>query len=163
MNNHTVQLHLGIGAMAASAFLILIAIPNWVTAPSNIPNIVLSPTFWPYVLSALTGLIGLGLILSSVREARDGPALNDPISDTFSAYVRLGVMAVFMLVIALGMSTVGMVWMSMAAFAATAFLVRTRHPIAAVICAVVLPLLLYAFFAHVAGVAIPQGIFLRLP
>jgi hypothetical protein len=56
-----------------------------------------------------------------------------------------------------------MVWTAMLAFAACACLFRTRHPIVAVICAVVVPLLLYAFFAHVAGVAIPQGAFVRLP
>ena len=29
--------------------------------------------------------------------------------------------------------------------------------------AIVLPLVLYAFFAHIAGVAVPQGEFIRLP
>ena len=57
----------------------------------------------------------------------------------------------------------GMVWTCMLVFVATAFMFRTRYPKAAVVCAVVVPLVLYAFFAHVAGVAIPQGEFVRLP
>ena len=52
---------------------------------------------------------------------------------------------------------------SMLIFVATALLVRTRHPKTALVCAVIVPLVLYAFFAHVAGVAIPQGNFMRLP
>jgi len=32
-----------------------------------------------------------------------------------------------------------------------------------VVCAVLIPLVLYVFFAHIAGVAIPQGDFVRLP
>ena len=60
-------------------------------------------------------------------------------------------------------SAIGMVWASMLAFACLAFLMKTRHPKAALAAAVATPLLLYAFFAHVAGVAVPQGDFIRLP
>ncbi|MCY4292849.1 MAG: hypothetical protein OXC72_14005, partial [Roseovarius sp.] len=52
---------------------------------------------------------------------------------------------------------------SMLSYLATAFLVKTRHPKTAVVCGVVIPVVLYAFFAHVAGVAVPQGNFVRLP
>ena len=61
------------------------------------------------------------------------------------------------------MPWLGMVWTSMLAFVALAFLVKTRHPATAFICAIVVPLVLYAFFAHVASVAIPQGELVRLP
>jgi putative tricarboxylic transport membrane protein len=57
----------------------------------------------------------------------------------------------------------GLVWTAMLAFAATALLVRTKHMTIAIVSAVTVPLLLYVFFAHVAGVAIPQGNFVRLP
>ena len=53
------------------------------------------------------------------------------------------------------------------AFAALAFLVSTPHPRAALVCALAVPLALYAFFAHVAGISIPQGSvaadYVRLP
>jgi cell division protein FtsW (lipid II flippase) len=57
----------------------------------------------------------------------------------------------------------GMVWTSMLCFLLTAFLAKTRHPKLAVVCAVVIPLALYAFVADVAGLAIPQGHLVRLP
>ncbi|SNT75427.1 tripartite tricarboxylate transporter TctB family protein [Paracoccus seriniphilus] len=163
MNAYTIQMRLGLTAIVASAFLLLIAIPNWVTSPSNVRNIVLSPTFWPYVLSGLTGLVGVGLVLAAFREAKDGPRFDEPVRDPRQAGIRLAIMTLIMLIITLGTASIGMVWMSMAAFIATAALVRTRHPVAAVICGILLPLALYAFFAHVASVAIPQGNLVRLP
>ena len=51
----------------------------------------------------------------------------------------------------------------MVVFFVFALLVRTSHPKTALVAAVAVPLVLYLFFAHVAGVAIPQGDFVRLP
>jgi len=156
------QLRLGIGAILAALFLLAYAIPGWVSSPSNVRNIVLSPLFWPYTLGALTGLVGLGLALSGWRESRAEP-VNETIDDPRAGVLRLVAFAVLTAVTFRVMPVLGMVWTSMLAFLALAFLVRTRHPATAVICAVVVPLVLYAFFAHVASVAIPQGELVRLP
>ncbi len=157
------QVQLGIGAIVAALFLILYAIPNWVSSPSNVRNIVLSPLFWPYILAGLTAFVGVGLMFSARgAHSEDGP-VNPPIEDPGKGALRLVAMAALMVVTFLVMPWLGMVWTSMLAFVALAFLVKTRHPVAAVICAVVVPLVLYAFFAHVASVAIPQGELVRLP
>lgn len=163
MTERKLQLQLGIFSVLASGFLIFYAIPAWVSSPSNVRNIVLSPLFWPYALSGFTALTGLGLIAAGVRGTDTGAPLNPPITDRRAGWIRLGIMAGIMAVTMFLLPLLGMVLTSMLVFAATAFLVRTRHPKTAVICAVVIPLLLYAFFAHVAGVAIPQGEILRLP
>jgi hypothetical protein len=157
------QFWLGVGACVAAAFMIFVAIPNFVSSPSNVNFIVLSPLFWPYVVSIGTALTGLGLMAMSYRLPADDAPANPPIDDPRAAWLRLAGMAAIMAVTMLIMSTLGMVWTAMLAFLATAFLVRTRHPKTALVCAVVVPLVLYAFFAHVAGVAIPQGDFVRLP
>lgn len=136
------------------------AIPTWVSSPSNVRNIILSPVFWPYTLSALTILIGLGLTVTGFYSSED---LSQEAAEVPGGYGRLAIMAVVMVIYMFGLPRIGMVWTSMLAFAATAFLVRTSHPKTALICAVCVPLLLYAFFAHVASVAIPQGDFVRLP
>jgi len=154
---------LGIGACIASVFLVLVAIPAWVSTPSNVPNVILSPLFWPYTLAGLTGLTGLGLIASTLRSGNNAAAAGEPAEKTLDAWVRLAVMAVIMAATMYALPRLGMVWTCMLVFAATAFLVKTRHPKLAVVCAIAVPLVLYAFFAHVAGVAIPQGEFLRLP
>ncbi len=80
-----------------------------------------------------------------------------------SAWLRLAGLAVIMVLTMFALPRLGMVWTSMIVFMAAALLFKTRHPIVAVICAVIIPLLLYAFFAHVAGISIPQGNFVRLP
>ncbi|MDZ7710773.1 MAG: tripartite tricarboxylate transporter TctB family protein [Roseovarius sp.] len=162
MNHRALQMRLGIGAILAAVFLMIYAIPNWVSSPSNVRNIVLSPLFWPYILGALTGLMGLGLVLSGWRAAAGEP-VNEATGDPRAGALRLVAFAVLTAVTFRVMPQLGMVWTSMLAFLALAFLVRTRHPAAAVICAVVVPLILYAFFAHVASVAIPQGELVRLP
>jgi len=162
MSPQVIQTRLGIGACLVAAFLVFIGIPGWVSSPSNVQNIVLAPTFWPYVLSALTGIIGLGLILAG-RSA--GTAIDpEDIEETDGlGWPRLAALAVIMGITMYALPRLGMVWTTMLVFAATAFLFRTRHRVTALICAVLIPLALYAFFAHVAGVGIPQGNFVRLP
>ena len=162
MSPKAIQFRLGIGAFIAALFLGLVAIPTWVSSPSNVSNIVLSPLFWPYVLTALTGLTGLGLVLASRPASAQIPYETDHTPDSKSWH-RLLALAVIMIITMFALPRLGMVWTTMIVFAVTAFLLRTRHPITAIICAIVIPLALYLFFAHVAGVAIPQGIFVRLP
>ena len=157
---------MGIGgaAIVIAAFLVLFAIPQWVSTPSNVQKLVLSPLFWPYIVAALMGLIGLGLVARSLMMAH--ASSHQPGTDyaeARSASMRLVAFAVIMVLYMLAMNTLGMVWSSMLAFVAVAFLVKTHHPKTAIIAAFIVPLLLYAFFAHVASVAIPQGIFVRLP
>ena len=156
MNKRAIQVQLGIGACVACVFLILYAIPYWISAPSNMRNIVLSPRFWPYAIAGLTGLVGLGMLFANRKANADDAPVNDPIQDPRAGLIRLAV--TFWL-----LPRIGMVWATMLAFASLAFLVKTRHPKTALICAVLVPLLLYGFFAHVAGVAIPQGEYVRLP
>lgn len=165
MTSRSIDLRLGLLACAVALFLILIGIPNWVSSPSNVRNIVLAPTFWPYVLSALTGLAGLALVIKGMRPAQVDPlddmAPEEPVGG--AGWLRLLALAVIMALTMLALPRLGMVWTAMLAFAVTAFLYRTRHARVALVCAVVVPLALYTFFAHVAGVAIPQGDFIRLP
>jgi len=163
MEDRSIQIQLGIGAIAASVFLIAVAIPFWVSSPSNVPNIILSPLFWPNVLSAITGLIGAGLIVTSIARPRPETSAASDVDDRPAAFRRLAIMAVIMTATVLVMPRVGLVRTAMATFVATAFLVKTKHPRAAVVCAILIPLVLYVFFAHIAGVAIPQGDFVRLP
>jgi len=163
MEDRSIQIQLGVGAIAASVFLVVVAIPVWVSSPSNVPNLILSPLFWPNVLAAITGLTGAGLIVTSISKPRPDAAQDSDVPDRPSAVKRLAIMAVIMGVCVLIMPRLGLVWTAMLTFVATAFLVKTRHPKTVLICAVIVPLFLYVFFAHIAGVAIPQGDFVRLP
>lgn len=150
----------GLVSLILSLLLFFVAIPYGVTSPSNVTNIVLSPVFWPEVLSILLGITGIALMIS----ARN--AVKDEIAEyvaTEGCYKRLAFLAVLMGVYIAAIPWLGLVWTSMIAFVALAVLIKSSHPRTALISAVVIPLVLYLFFAHVAGVAIPQNEFLRLP
>lgn len=166
MTPKAIQTRLGLGTCAAALFLGLIAIPTWVSSPSNVGNVVLSPVFWPYVLTAIGGAIGLALLVAGLGMAADDTAPNiapDTPEETSGSWLRLGALALIMGLTMVALPRLGMVWTTMLVFAVTAFLFNTRHPRTALICAVLIPLGLYVFFAHVAGVAIPQGTLVRLP
>lgn len=163
MNERQLNTRLGIGAVLVAAMLMMVAIPCWVSAPSNVSHMVLSPLFWPYTVSALLAIVGLGLILTALCLPKNTENLTKPIKSASQAYMRLVGIALIMLSAFWLFPRLGMVFTCMLVFLATAFLVKTRHPRIAVLCALTLPLILYLFFAHVAGVAIPQGLLLRLP
>jgi hypothetical protein len=129
-----------------------------------VEKLILSPLFWPYALAGLTGLSGLGLLFTGWRASNKAaePDTAEP-TDNKAAMVRLAVMAGLMAVTMLVLHRLGLVLTSMLLFVAVAYLVQSKHKKTAWLCAIIVPLVLYAFFAHVAGVAIPQGDFLRLP
>lgn len=164
MSIRTIQFRLGIGAMICSAFLIFYAIPNWVTAPANVPKIVLSPVFWPMVLAVFLAIVGAGL-LASVRkfDKPSGSSSKGSNADRFSEYGRLAALAVLMVATVYVLPRLGLVWTSMLTIVVLALMIKSQYPKTVVLCAIIIPLVLYAFFAHVAGVAIPQGNYLRLP
>lgn len=163
MSLYNLNTRLGLAALALAAFLAFIAIPNWVFSPSNVQKIILSPTFWPYILSGFFALTGLGLLLTPEQRGDAEAAEAVQQDGRLGAWLRLAGLAVIMGLTMFTLPRLGMVWTCMLVFVATAFMFRTRYPKTAVVCAVAVPLVLYAFFAHVAGVAIPQGEFMRLP
>ncbi|MGJ8606050.1 MAG: tripartite tricarboxylate transporter TctB family protein [Marivita sp.] len=165
MSQKSLHLRLGITVSLLAVFLVFYAIPTFVFSPSNVGNIILSPLFWPYVLAGFTGIVGLSLLANALSSGDDTPFedVETEHPEGSAPWIRLGALMVIMVAVMLLLPRLGMVWTCMLAFAACAFMFRTRHPYMAIVCAVIVPLLLYAFFAHVAGVAIPQGNFVRLP
>jgi putative tricarboxylic transport membrane protein len=155
---------LGIGFVVFGAFVLAVAIPYAVTSPSNVTKTVLSPTFWPNIIGWL--IILLGAILIAMEAA--APPIEDPEASpdqpgTTLSWVRLLATGLVMVVLVYLVQYFGLVWISMVAFVALSVIVRSSRPVLSVVVAVALPLVLYAFFNHVAGVAVPQGEFITLP
>ncbi|KIC08854.1 hypothetical protein RA19_18535 [Leisingera sp. ANG-M1] len=151
---------MGIFAAGLGGILSFIAIPRWVATPANVPNIVLSPLFWPYTLAGLCVLAGLGLIWVGLHS---NERFNEDEGEVSGAFARVFFFSLIAIAYVWALPVLGMVWASVLAFAATAFLLKSDYPKLALVCAVLFPVVLYGFFAHVAGVAIPQGEFVRLP
>ncbi|MFT4726633.1 MAG: putative tricarboxylic transport membrane protein [Granulosicoccus sp.] len=163
MNTKNIQFRLGLGSLFFAAFLSFYLVPSWVTAPANVPRIVLSPIFWPLVLAGALALIGLGLLLSSRQLPNSVYVAEDSDFHRPSAIRRVVTLAVLMIGIVVVLPPLGLVLTTMLVILALGSLVKTQHPKTILVCAVLVPLVLYAFFAHVAGIAVPQGNFLRLP
>lgn len=155
---------LGIGFVAFGAFVMLIAIPYGVTSPSNVTKLVLSPTFWPHIIGWLIILLGAILIAMQAAAPPVETLATDPDDPVTSMnWLRLGATAFVMIALVYLVQIFGLVWISIAAFVALSAIVQSSRPVLSGIVALALPLVLYAFFAHVAGVAIPQGEFITLP
>ena len=157
----------GFVALLLSLLLIFVAIPFGITSPSNISKIVLSPVFWPQVLSVLLGITGIALMVSANGAKVNGVDDNDDNEDlkesTAGGFKRLFLMGILMSAYVTAIPKLGLVWTSMIAFVALSVLIKSSRPLTAIITAIVIPLILYLFFAHIAGMSIPQGEFLRLP
>jgi len=164
LNDRQLNFRLGGLALAICLLLVFFLIPNYVSSPSNVEKLILSPLFWPYTLAGLTGLSGLGLLITAWRSDSEpaAPDSADPQSRS-GGFVRLVVAAALMVATMLLLHSLGLVLTAMLLFIALAYVVQAKHKKTAWLCAIIVPLVLYAFFAHVAGVAIPQGDFLRLP
>ncbi|MEL6374710.1 MAG: tripartite tricarboxylate transporter TctB family protein [Pseudomonadota bacterium] len=170
---------LGIGTIAFGLLVLLVAIPYGVTSPSNVQTLVLSPLFWPTIVAWLMIILGaLHMALHALQPSRarddkpDAAAVEADREATpavplhggaVGGATRLAAASAIMVTLVLATPTVGLVWTTMIAFALISLIIRTSSPLISLVVAVALPLILYAFFNHVAGVAVPQGNFIRLP
>lgn len=160
---------LGIGTILFGAMLLVFAIPEFISAPSNVRKLVLSPLLWPTIVAWLIILLGAGLIASHLLMNRQIPNTDSNASmfetreDEIYAWIRLGASGLLMIGLIVVMPFLGMVIASGLVFALFSIVVKAPRPLLSLIVAVVLPVVLYFFFAHVAGVSVPQGRFLSLP
>lgn len=148
--------------IAFAIFLAAYAIPGWVIKPSNIRILVLSPDFWPYIVAGLIALGGVALLIQyyfitrKMAQEEEEPA---PPGGPF----RVVLVAVLMVGYYMILPYLGMVWSSAVAYVAFSAVIGLPRKVATVIVAILLPIGLYMFFAHAAGVPIPQAHFLELP
>ena len=150
---------LGVLCSVIAIFLWFYAIPQWVSAPSNVSRLVLSPTFWPLIIAALIGLCGAYLLFIDNRQTADEiESLEQPENRT-TGFIRLFMAAVAMVLFLISVETAGF----MILFLVMIFIVTQTISIRFFVIAVILPVALYGFFAHVASVAIPQGEWMQLP
>ncbi len=153
---------LGVGMVAFALFLIEFLIPTWVITPSNVRKLVLSPDFWPYIVAGLLGIGGAILLLQYYFVTRP-QQIPEEHENVPGGNMRIILVAVLMVVYYILLQYLGMVLASVLAYVAFIAVIGLPRKISAAIIAVALPLLLYAFFDHVAGVPIPQPDFFRLP
>ncbi len=153
----------GIGVLALGSALALVGVPEGVVSPRNVRILVLSPAFWPTILAWVMAFLGLVLALQAWRGRSLPHEVEAATAPSRPGLARLAVLAAGSVVFCAFATTLGLVWSSMIAFGVVMLLIGMTHRVAAIVLAILLPLALYAFFAHVALVPIPQGLFVRLP
>jgi putative tricarboxylic transport membrane protein len=159
---------LGIGTVIFGVLLLVYAIPEFISAPSNVRKLVLSPLLWPTIVAWLIILLGGSLIASHFLTppqdvARPDPELMETREGRLYAWGRLGASALIMIGLIVATPVLGMVLACGLAFVLFSVVIMAPRPILSLIVAILLPFILYFFFAHVAGVSVPQGRFLSLP
>lgn len=127
----------------------------------------MSPSFWPTIIAWMMLAIGVGVLVSRYMERKHIEEESEETSEeaiSASQYFRLLLIFALFFGYYLLMPVLGMIWSSSLAFVIFAiFLSRTEYRKTAILVGLLLPVMLYAFFYHVAGVNIPQSDFMRLP
>ena len=147
----------GFGTAIAAAVFIIWAIPNAVVSPGSVKALPLDPSFLPYSLAALIGVMGVICALQSLlgpgvpKEAGEGFRLraNWPmrlamVTAAFAAYYLLP-------------ETAGMLPVAVAVTGLLVWLGGERNVWRALGVALLLPVLVYFFFTGVAQVPLPEG------
>lgn len=164
MTRLNTDIWVGLGICLFSLALLVYVIPQAVVVPRNVRLPVLSPDFWPEIIAWSLLVLGGLVAAQGLAAGRSAPRIASRLPADFPLRVlRLLGMGLVFAAYYLLIPVLGMVWSSAAAYGALALLLRTRYRLPAVLVAIALPLALYAFFSHVAGVPVPQGQFVRLP
>lgn len=154
---------LGAGVIAFGAFQVFYLIPTWVTSPGNVRIAVLSPTIWPNIVSVALMLIGGILLVRALLAGPEEPTADSDEEVGLNGWLRIGLTGLIMAALFLSLPILGMPIAGALAIMAYSLLVRSGRPVATIIVAILLPLIIYTFFSKIAGVPIPQGELLRLP
>jgi len=157
------EIIIGIAVLCIGVLLLAVLIPNHVAMPRRVMLVALAPNFWPTILGWLMVLCGGLLAVRAFFGPPTPPEQTESLAVSGAEALRLLGFIALLAATYVGLTRLGMVWTSMLTFMAVVLLTGGRRLGWAVVIAVVLPLLLYFFFFKIAGVAIPQGKFVRLP
>ena len=153
---------------------LLVLIPTGIEDPGSIDVLALGPPFWPSVISAFLGLMGLIVGVQALRRVRAarGAAVSgqddqrDPsaVEAEAAGFSPVRWLAALVLLAAYyyGLDRLGMVLTSMLALGLFMILGGERRPAVVLVLSLGVPLALFLFFRYVANVFIPLGVFERL-
>ena len=148
----------GVGVALLGLVIFFVLIPWGIDQPGNVEHAALAPDFWPQIIAVLMMALGALQALRPAPDDDDEDSREDSGSWRHRApglVVALGALfGFYVLIPSLGMVVPGVGVI----FALMVFGGERRWGLAATVAAGV-PILLYAFFVHVAGIPIPLGVF----
>ena len=149
---------IGVGVVLLGLLIFAVLIPFGIDQPGNVEHTALAPDFWPRIIAAAMMVMGGLLAIRPVPEEEDADGGEDAgpwLRRLPGLAVVLGALFGFYVLI----PWLGMVVPGMALILGLMVLAGERRWPLAVAVAAGVPLLLYAFFVHVAGIPIPLGVF----
>lgn len=145
--------------LLASALFAFVVIPAGVTTPASVKHLPLSPAFLPYVLTAGVGLFALIHLLEAIFAAHI-PGEDEASLGTHPRWKSRVLMLVGLLLVYLLLpDQLGMPVTAMLVTIALMAIGGERRPLILLGVGIGVPLLVYLFFAHVAQVPLPMGLF----
>lgn len=168
------EIRVGFAVIFLALLSIFVVIPSGVDVPSNVEVRVMAPDFWPLTVSVAAAIAGgfvlIGGILeqqrrrlSAVSSMPDESVPTEKADSEYRPFIEGAVRVAGVLGVLLGLyfliPTIGIV---VGCMALLVFLIRftgeTRWMYIVTI-ALILPVILYAFFVYVANVPMPLGVF----
>lgn len=174
------SISVGLFSLGLGLLLHFWLIPNFISVPGNMARLVLSPAFWPEILAFMAMIAGIFVLVDAFRQSA-AIELQDPVAESRSqddtqasempieeekAQPSLFRLLAFVLAMALYvkyLDYLGMALASILMLLVSFYLLGEKRIGLVLSVSILLPLVLYAFFLHVAGVSIPQGELIRLP
>lgn len=157
------EIIVGIVILCFGVLLLTVLIPNYVEVPRRVRLLALAPYFWPNIIGVLLVLCGGLLAMRAYFAPPTPPEQTESLAISQPEALRLAGTLLLLVATLFALPRLGMVWTTMITFVAMVLLTGGKRLVWAIVVAVLLPLVLYIFFYKIAGVAIPQGRFVRLP
>ncbi len=149
----TGDLVVGIATLAIVGLSAAIVFPLGIFVPTRVAWTANSPGFFPHLLLLAAGVLGLLLLVQSLRARNlEAPSPRAPLR----IWTRAGVTAAIIAAYIASIMIVGLLVASILALAVALYHFGERRPFLLTSTAVAVPLLLWMFFVHVANVPMPR-------
>lgn len=145
--------------LLASLLFAFVVIPAGVTSPASVKHLPLSPTFLPYVLTIGVGLFALVHLLEAIFAAHIPGEDGNPLGVHPRWFSRLAMLVVLLLIYLILPETLGMPLTAILVTIALMAIGGERRPLILLGVGIAVPVLVYLFFAHIAQVPLPMGLF----
>lgn len=148
----------GGAVVALGMLLFFVLIPMGIDSPGEVDHASLSPDFWPKIIVAIFSAMGLFVLIKPLPAPVDdegGVQSASWLSRAPRLLLVLTVLFCFYFLI----DQLGMVVPGIAVIFGMMFFAGERRWLLMAIIAIVVPVMLYVFFVHVANIPIPLGIF----
>ncbi|MEB8431746.1 tripartite tricarboxylate transporter TctB family protein [Cocleimonas sp. KMM 6892] len=153
----------GLFIIIFGVFTYFVLIPHGIKVPKNLDNIMLSPAFWPTIITAVISLMGVLLMIPErIKPETDGKGDHEDDENRTpwkTRIPRLMVITVVLFGFYFFIEQLGMVVPGIIIIFFLMVFAGYRRWWLMVMLSILVPVILYLFFVNVANIPIPLGVF----